>query len=116
MAPTPLAIQALIAADPTLGMPLDAALPYVAAEVIWAAREEMACTVEDILARRTRALFLHAAAAIRMAPALRNCSRKNSAMARLGRRSKSPPSPHSPAAFRLPPEQCRHPALASIPP
>jgi len=63
-----LAIQALIAADPALGQPLDAALPYVAAEVVWAAREEMARTVEDILARRTRALFLNAAAAIRMAP------------------------------------------------
>ncbi len=43
-------------------------MPYTAAEVIWAAREEMARTVEDILARRTRALFLNARAAIRMAP------------------------------------------------
>ncbi|MEA3208456.1 MAG: glycerol-3-phosphate dehydrogenase [Chthoniobacter sp.] len=63
-----LAIQALIAADPALGEPLDAALPYVAAEVLWAAREEMARTVEDILARRTRALFLNSVAAVRMAP------------------------------------------------
>jgi glycerol-3-phosphate dehydrogenase len=43
-------------------------LPYVAAEVVWAAREEMARTVEDVLARRTRALFLNARAAIEMAP------------------------------------------------
>lgn len=43
-------------------------LPYLAAEVIWAARHEMAVTVEDILARRTRALFLDAAAAIECAP------------------------------------------------
>jgi glycerol-3-phosphate dehydrogenase len=42
-------------------------LPYVAAEVIWAARHEMARTVEDVLARRTRALFLNAKAAIAMA-------------------------------------------------
>jgi glycerol-3-phosphate dehydrogenase len=43
-------------------------LPYIAAEVVWAAREEMARTVEDVLARRTRALFLNARAAIAMAP------------------------------------------------
>ncbi len=63
-----LAIRELISADPTLGQALDAELPYVAAEVVWAAREEMARTVEDVLARRTRALFLNARAAIRMAP------------------------------------------------
>jgi glycerol-3-phosphate dehydrogenase len=43
-------------------------LPYIAAEVVWAAREEMARSVEDVLARRTRALFLNARAAIAMAP------------------------------------------------
>nr|WP_218280518.1 FAD-dependent oxidoreductase [Verrucomicrobium spinosum] len=48
-------IQALITEDPSLGEPLDPALPYTAAEVIWAARREMARTVEDILSRRTRA-------------------------------------------------------------
>jgi glycerol-3-phosphate dehydrogenase len=47
---------------------LDAELPYVAAEVVWAVREEMARSVEDVLARRTRALFLNAKAAVRMAP------------------------------------------------
>ena len=62
------AIRELIAADATLGQPLDAELPYCGAEVIWSAREEMARTVEDILARRTRALFLNARAALRMAP------------------------------------------------
>ncbi len=35
--------------------------------MVWAAREEMARTVEDVLARRTRALFLNAKAAIAMA-------------------------------------------------
>jgi glycerol-3-phosphate dehydrogenase len=49
---------------------LHPALPYVAAEVVWAAREEMARTVEDVLARRTRALFLNAGAAMAMAPAV----------------------------------------------
>ena len=60
------AIQALAASDPALAAPLDASLPYIAAEVVWAAREEMARTVDDILSRRTRALFLNAASAQRM--------------------------------------------------
>lgn len=47
--------------------PLDPSLPYTAAHVVWAVREEMARTVEDVLARRTRALFLDARASIRMA-------------------------------------------------
>jgi glycerol-3-phosphate dehydrogenase len=37
-------------------------------EVVWAARHEMARTVEDVLARRTRALFLNANASIEAAP------------------------------------------------
>ena len=49
---------------------LDSRLSYIGAEVIWSARNEMARTVEDILARRTRALFLDARAAMRMAPAV----------------------------------------------
>jgi glycerol-3-phosphate dehydrogenase len=60
------AIRAL-AEDPVLGAQLHPALPYLAAEVVWAAREEMARTVEDVLARHTRALFLNADAAIAMA-------------------------------------------------
>ncbi len=38
------------------------------AQVIWAVREEMARTLEDVLARRTRALFLDAKESLRMAP------------------------------------------------
>jgi len=56
-----------LAEDPALAVQLDPALPYIAAEVIWAARAEMARTVEDVLARHTRALFLNAEAAIAMA-------------------------------------------------
>ena len=37
-------------------------------EVVWAVREEMARTVEDVLARRTRALLLGARASIEAAP------------------------------------------------
>jgi len=62
------AIQDLMRATPSLAVPLHAKLPYTGAEVVWAARHEMARTVEDVLARRTRALFLNARAAEAMAP------------------------------------------------
>ena len=70
------AIRKLITEESSLGRPLDSQLPYVEAEVVWAARSEMARTVEDILARRTRALFLDAKAAIRMAPRVANIMAK----------------------------------------
>ncbi len=63
-------IDKLIASDTRLGEPLHPALPYIKAEVVWAVRNEMARTVEDVLARRTRALFLNARAALEMAPAV----------------------------------------------
>ena len=63
-------IQELIARDPSLGEKLHPQLPYLKAEAIWAVREEMARTIEDVLARRTRALFLNARAALAMAPAI----------------------------------------------
>jgi glycerol-3-phosphate dehydrogenase len=63
-------IQAIAQSSADLGMQLHPDLPYTGAEVIWAAREEMARSVEDVLARRTRALFLNAHAAIAMAPAV----------------------------------------------
>ncbi|HEY1378648.1 MAG TPA: glycerol-3-phosphate dehydrogenase/oxidase, partial [Gemmataceae bacterium] len=50
------------------GESLHPALPYTAADVTRAVRAEMARTVEDVLARRTRALFLNARAAVEMAP------------------------------------------------
>jgi glycerol-3-phosphate dehydrogenase len=56
-------IQAMVRDDPALGDLLHEGLPYVRAEVVWAARSEMARTVEDVLARRTRALLLDARAA-----------------------------------------------------
>ncbi|MBD1909087.1 MULTISPECIES: glycerol-3-phosphate dehydrogenase/oxidase [unclassified Leptolyngbya] len=43
-------------------------LPYSEAEIRWAARYEMARTVEDVLSRRTRSLLLNAAASIEAAP------------------------------------------------
>jgi glycerol-3-phosphate dehydrogenase len=62
------AIQDLMRETPSLSAPLHPALPYCGAEVVWAVRHEMARTVEDVLARRTRALFLNAGAADVMAP------------------------------------------------
>lgn len=62
------AIRQLMATDPVLATQLHQALPYCGAEVVWAARSEMARTVLDVLTRRTRALYLNARAAREMAP------------------------------------------------
>ena len=62
------AVRALVASDARLDEPLDRDLPILGAQIVWAAREEMARTLDDVLARRTRALLLNAAAAMRMAP------------------------------------------------
>lgn len=43
-------------------------LPYHGCQYAWAARNELARTVEDALARRTRALFLDAEASVEIAP------------------------------------------------
>lgn len=61
-------IEQIQKSEARLAQPLVAELPYTGAEVIWAAREEMARTVEDVLARRTRALFLNSKAAMEAAP------------------------------------------------
>ncbi len=62
------AIQAIANESSDLARQLHDALPIRAAEVVWSVRHEMARTVEDFLARRTRALFLNAAAAVAIAP------------------------------------------------
>ncbi len=54
--------------QPSLAEKLNPGLPYTAAQVVFAARHEMARTVEDVLSRRTRALILDAAISIEMAP------------------------------------------------
>lgn len=64
------AIEALAPGDMRWNALLHPRLPYRYREVIWAVRSEMARTVEDVLARRTRALFLDARAAIEAAPAV----------------------------------------------
>jgi glycerol-3-phosphate dehydrogenase len=62
------ALQALFAESPEWGRPIHPRLPYRAGEVVWAARHEQARSVEDVLARRTRALFLDARASLEAAP------------------------------------------------
>jgi glycerol-3-phosphate dehydrogenase len=63
-------LTSLMRERPELEAQLHPALPTTGAQVIWAARHEMARTVEDVLARRTRALFLNSRAALCMAPAV----------------------------------------------
>jgi len=63
-------IRAMVAAAPELGRKLHERLPYIEAEVVWAARHEAARTIEDVLARRTRSLFLDARACLDAAPRL----------------------------------------------
>jgi glycerol-3-phosphate dehydrogenase len=61
-------ILALAASNPEWGELLHPRLPYIQAEIVWAAREELCMTVEDALSRRTRSLLLDAGAAIECAP------------------------------------------------
>jgi glycerol-3-phosphate dehydrogenase len=61
-------VEQLAKQNPTLAAPLHSRFDYIKASVVWAAREEMALTVEDVLSRRTRALILDARAAIEAAP------------------------------------------------
>ena len=61
-------VEKLVEENPELAEKIHKDLPYRKAEIVYAARNEMAQTLEDVLARRTRALFLNARAAIEIAP------------------------------------------------
>ena len=52
---------------PRYGVPLAANYPYIEAEVRFACKE-YACTIEDILSRRTRLAFLNSEAAMEALP------------------------------------------------
>jgi glycerol-3-phosphate dehydrogenase len=54
--------------NPSWGGKIHPAYEYTAAQVVWAVRREMAQTLEDVLARRLRLLFLDARAAMECAP------------------------------------------------
>jgi glycerol-3-phosphate dehydrogenase len=70
------AIDELARSEVGLGETIHPALPYRYAEVVWAVRQEMSRTVEDVLARRTRALFLNARAAMESAAGVAACMAK----------------------------------------
>jgi glycerol-3-phosphate dehydrogenase len=69
-------VLALADGDASLLAPLVPGMPYLRVEAVWAVRREMAVTLTDVLARRTRALILDreatAAAAPRVASLLGN--------------------------------------------
>ncbi len=63
----PLIEETVLVKDKRFKERLHPRLPYLKGEVVWAVHHEMARTVEDVLARRTRALFLDAKASMDMA-------------------------------------------------
>ena len=57
-------INELVAQNPHLSEPLISGLPYIKAEAIFAVRNEMARTLDDVLSRRTRARIINRPAAL----------------------------------------------------
>jgi glycerol-3-phosphate dehydrogenase len=64
------AIMKLMESDPLLKERIHPDLPYTWAETVWLAENEMVVHLEDLLARRTRALLLNAGACLEVAPAV----------------------------------------------
>lgn len=62
------ALQDLLRSDSRYGKHLHPSFTIRAGEAVWAVRREMARSVEDFLARRTRALLLDARASMEVAP------------------------------------------------
>ncbi len=61
-------LRQLAVDNPKLAATIDSRLGIIQAQVVWAARHELARTVDDVLSRRTRALLFNARAAIDAAP------------------------------------------------
>lgn len=61
-------IEKLIQSEPKLRELIHPSFPYTQAEIVFSIRNEMARTIEDILARRVRILFLDAKVAIELTP------------------------------------------------
>ncbi len=61
-------VSEIAASDAALAAPLHAELPYTGADIVFAARHEMANDLDDALSRRTRCLLLDARAASELAP------------------------------------------------
>jgi len=51
-------VSDILQEDPSLVRPIVEGLPYLEAEVVYAVRHELACTVDDVLARRIRARLM----------------------------------------------------------
>ncbi len=64
------AIEQLATSDPDCAALLHPSFEHRVCEVIWAVRQEMARTLHDVLARRTRMLLLDARASIEAAPTI----------------------------------------------
>ncbi|MGA7833679.1 MAG: glycerol-3-phosphate dehydrogenase/oxidase [Acidimicrobiales bacterium] len=65
-----LTVLEMVKSDPRLGEPSIDGLPYIAAEFIYSAREEMVSTLVDLLTRRTRAHLTDARATLDAARAI----------------------------------------------
>ncbi len=61
-------LREMMESSPALAEPLHPRLPYKMVEVAWAVEKELAIHLEDVLARRTRALLLDAKASLEAAP------------------------------------------------
>jgi glycerol-3-phosphate dehydrogenase len=61
-------VLSLVEGDAALGEPLVPGLPYLKAEAVYAARHEMATSIDDVLSRRTRARLLARDASAAAAP------------------------------------------------
>ena len=61
-------VQALIDSDPSLAEPLVPGMPEVRAEAVYAARHEMARSLDDVLTRRTRLRLRDRQATLAAAP------------------------------------------------
>ncbi|HET8828114.1 MAG TPA: glycerol-3-phosphate dehydrogenase/oxidase [Pelobium sp.] len=61
-------IKQMLKENPALQAIIHPKFPYLKGEIVWAIRNEMARTIEDVLARRLRVLFLDAKSALEMAP------------------------------------------------
>ncbi|MBE0679410.1 MAG: FAD-dependent oxidoreductase, partial [Bacteroidales bacterium] len=61
-------IMKMLNENPAYSERLDGSTDFTVGEVVWAARKEMARTIDDVLARRVRVLYFDARASIAMAP------------------------------------------------
>jgi glycerol-3-phosphate dehydrogenase len=63
-------IEKISCGEPSMREQLNPLLPYTRAEIIWICRNEMPLTLEDMLARRTRSVFLDVRASLSVAPVI----------------------------------------------